>query len=35
MIALEPIFDKVDRYLSFDPQMSLQLGPSLLTRRYR
>lgn len=35
VVALAPIFDKVDRYLSFEPQMSLQLGPSLLTRRYR
>lgn len=34
VVALGPLFEKVDDYLSFEPQLSLQFGPSLVTRRY-
>lgn len=32
-VLLTPIFEKIDRYLSSDPQMTLQFGPALV-RRY-
>jgi len=35
IVALGPIFEKVDRYLSFEPQLSLQFGPSIVARKYR
>ncbi len=34
VIALGPLFEKVDDYLSFEPQLSLQFGPSLVARKY-
>lgn len=34
VIALGPIIEKVDDYLSFEPQMSLRFGPSLIARKY-
>lgn len=34
VIALGPLFEKIDDYLSFESQMSLQFGPSLVTRKY-
>lgn len=34
VIALGPLFEKIDDYLSFEPQLSLQFGPSLITRKY-
>ena len=33
-ILLAPIFDKVDAYLSYDPQLPLQFGPALVSRKY-
>lgn len=34
LIALGPLFEKIDGYLSFEPQLSLQFGPSLVSRKY-
>lgn len=34
VIALGPLFEKIDDYLSFEPQLSLQFGPSLVARKY-
>lgn len=34
VIALAPLFEKVDDYLTFEPQLSLQFGPGLVARRY-
>jgi hypothetical protein len=34
VIALGPLFEKIDDYLSFEPQLSLQFGPSLVTRKF-
>lgn len=34
VIALAPIMERVDDYLSFEPQMSLHFGPTLVARKY-
>lgn len=34
VIALGPLFEKIDDYLSFEPQLSLQFGPRLIMRKY-
>lgn len=34
VIPLGPLFEKIDDYLSFEPQLSLQFGPSLVSRKY-
>jgi hypothetical protein len=34
VIALGPLFEKIDDYLSFESQLSLQFGPSLVARKY-
>lgn len=33
IVPLSPIFQKIDTYLSYDPQLSLQFGPTLV-RKY-
>lgn len=33
MLPLAPIYEKIDTYLSYDPQLSLQFGPTLV-RKY-
>ena len=34
VVAFGPLFEKVDQYLSFDAQLSLQFGPALVAHRY-
>lgn len=34
VIALGPLIEKIDDHLTFEPQLSLQFGPSLVTRKY-
>ncbi len=34
VVALAPLFEKVDDYLTFEPQLTLQFGPSLVVARY-
>ena len=33
MLPLAPLYEKIDTYLSYDPQLSLQFGP-MLVRKY-
>lgn len=33
IVPLAPIYERVDQYLSYDPQLALQFGPSLV-RKY-
>lgn len=34
LIPLAPIYDRIDTYLSYDPQLALRFGPSLVARKY-
>lgn len=34
LVPLAPIYDAVDAYLSYDPQLSLRFGPALVRQRY-
>jgi len=33
ILPLEPLYEKIDAYLSYDPQLSLQFGPTIV-RKY-
>lgn len=34
LISLVPVYDRIDAYLSYEPQLALRFGPSLVSRKY-